>query len=204
MPRPVRFAKIFRWSRRANQEHWFARPFPQRGVGQRHQRGKGCGGCGGAVGRTARTRTAKSCGPDAPALASSLWIRSQATVARKPVTGESTKETVNHRAGKAGMPPLDLYARVRTSFAYCTRDRGCSVHPAFPAPSPQERTTNLQKLGRNAPRDREVLFQRHCEERQRRSNPPSIERKMDCFASLAMTVLRTCVTRSDVIIRESG
>jgi hypothetical protein len=36
-----------------------------------------------------RSRTAKSCGPDAPVLASSLWIRSQATVARKPVTGES-------------------------------------------------------------------------------------------------------------------
>jgi hypothetical protein len=49
---------------------------------------------GSAVGRTARTRTAKSCGPDAPVLASSLWIRSQATVARKPVTGESTKEAV--------------------------------------------------------------------------------------------------------------
>jgi hypothetical protein len=25
-----------------------------------------------------------------------------ATVARKPITGESTKETVNHRAGNAG------------------------------------------------------------------------------------------------------
>jgi hypothetical protein len=41
-----------------------------------------------------RSRTAKSCGPDAPVLASSLWIRSRATVARKPVTGESRKETV--------------------------------------------------------------------------------------------------------------
>jgi hypothetical protein len=41
---PVPPAKIFRWCRRANQGHWFARPFPQRGVGQRHQRGRGCGG----------------------------------------------------------------------------------------------------------------------------------------------------------------
>jgi hypothetical protein len=32
------------------------------------------------------------------------------------------------------MPPLNLYARVRIFCAYCTRDRGCSVHPAFPAP----------------------------------------------------------------------
>ena len=40
-------------------------------------------------------RTAKSCGPDAPTLASSFVdaIR-EATVARKPVTGEGSKETV--------------------------------------------------------------------------------------------------------------
>ena len=31
--------------------------------------------------------------------------------------------------------PLDLYARVRTSLCHCTRDRGCSAHPVFPAPS---------------------------------------------------------------------
>ena len=71
LPGPVLSAKILRWRRRANQGHWLSRPFPERGVGQRHQRGKGCGGRGGAVGRTARMRTAKSCGPDAPTLASS-------------------------------------------------------------------------------------------------------------------------------------
>ena len=27
-------------------------------------------------------------------------------------------------AGKAGLPPLDLYARVRFLLHYCTRDRG--------------------------------------------------------------------------------
>jgi hypothetical protein len=32
-----------------------------------------------------------------------------------------------------------LYARVRTFRAHCTRDRGCSAHPAFPAPSVFER-----------------------------------------------------------------
>jgi len=30
---------------------------------------------------------------------------------------------------------LYLYARVRISSTHCTRDRGCSKHPAFPAPS---------------------------------------------------------------------
>src|SRR6202022_1264405 len=34
-----------------------------------------------------------------------------------------------------GLPPLNLYARVRFLYAFCTRDRGCSAHPAFPAPS---------------------------------------------------------------------
>ena len=33
------------------------------------------------------------------------------------------------------MPPLNLYARVRFLHLFCTRDRGCSAHPAFPAPS---------------------------------------------------------------------
>ena len=28
-----------------------------------------------------------------------------------------------------------LYARARTFCAHCARDRGCSAHPAFPAPS---------------------------------------------------------------------
>src|SRR3984893_18112932 len=28
-----------------------------------------------------------------------------------------------------------LYARVRFLYPICTRDRGCSAHPAFPAPS---------------------------------------------------------------------
>jgi len=33
------------------------------------------------------------------------------------------------------LPPLNLYARVRFFVHVCTRDRGCSAHPAFPAPS---------------------------------------------------------------------
>ena len=33
------------------------------------------------------------------------------------------------------MLPLNLYARVRFFIYLCTRDRGCSAHPVFPAPS---------------------------------------------------------------------
>src|SRR6202011_3831665 len=53
--------------------------------------------------------------------------------ARSP--GRARNKPVNHRAGKAGLPPLNLYARVRFFVHFCTRDRGCSAHPAFPAPS---------------------------------------------------------------------
>ena len=37
--------------------------------------------------------------------------------------------------GNAGVFRLSLYARVRISMCLCQRDRGCSVHPASPAPS---------------------------------------------------------------------
>ena len=40
------------------------------------------------------------------------------------------------------MLPLDLYARVRFFSCICTRDRGCSAHPAFPAPSDMEGVTS--------------------------------------------------------------
>ena len=41
---------------------------------------------------------------------------------------------------------------------HCTRDRGCSVHPAFPAPS--FRGEPRSKLGQVVLRDREALFRR--------------------------------------------
>ena len=57
------------------------------------------------------------------------------------------------------MPPLNLYARVRFYHSIGTRDRGCSVHPAFPAPSDwRVKEILLANLGRVAPRDRETAF----------------------------------------------
>src|SRR5712691_12948677 len=38
--------------------------------------------------------------------------------------------------------------------ASCTRDRGCSAHPVFPAPSVPGRDKVMQSSGENAPRDR--------------------------------------------------
>src|SRR5438445_13018823 len=44
------------------------------------------------------------------------------------------------------------------SFAqFCTRDRGCSAHPAFPAPSFWGE--RFQRLGRFASREREDVFE---------------------------------------------
>jgi hypothetical protein len=58
--------------------------------------------------------------------------------------------------------------------ASCTRDRGCSKHPAFPAPSVFGRTF-LERLGRflrrGVVKSCLELDHRHCEERKRRSNP---------------------------------
>jgi len=58
----------------------------------------GCGGRGGDARRAAPTRTAKSCGPGAPTLASRSWTNSRTTVAKEP----GTKETVKTIA--QGMP----------------------------------------------------------------------------------------------------
>ena len=54
---------------------------------------------------------------------------------RNSSPGRARHKPSNHCAGKAGCYPLDLYARVRTFLCHCTRDRGCSAHPVFPAPS---------------------------------------------------------------------
>src|ERR1700730_8065317 len=80
-------------------------------------------------------RTAKSCGPDAPTLASSLWNSiPQATVANKP-GHKSAKETVKTIA--QGMPADSVEPGVTTTRAYYHTTRGCGRigRPAFPAPS---------------------------------------------------------------------
>src|SRR6185436_18882726 len=91
--RPVCSAEICRFLITPNQ--WFLTgcPVSIRGAYRdRHERGTGCGGRGRRARRRCPTRTAKSCGPDAAVLASSLRgdIRA-ATVAKEPFTGESTK-----------------------------------------------------------------------------------------------------------------
>src|ERR1700741_4232908 len=63
--------------------------------------------------------------------------------------------------------------------AHCTRDRGCSVHPAFPAPSLGENV--YAKLGRSAPREGRLMSAVGAPSlRAKRSNP---SQRMDCFVA---------------------
>jgi hypothetical protein len=82
------------------------------------------------------SRTAKSCGPDAPTLASSrrdFFRRRQRQTS--PVAGESTKETVKTIA--RGMPDVSGATVVTNAcaFYHCARGCGRAERPAFPAPS---------------------------------------------------------------------
>jgi hypothetical protein len=104
--------------------------------------GAGCGGRGSVrrarmrAGRMTLKRTAKSCGSDAPMLASSLREDAQATVSNKP--GHRGEREVSRKTIAQGRPGLlrctcGDYARVL--YLFRTRGRGCIGHPAFPAPS---------------------------------------------------------------------
>src|ERR1700737_756437 len=46
--------------------------------------------------------------------------------------------------------------------AFCTRDRGCSAHPAFPAPSTSRRVKDDANLGRIAPRECDIVSGVRC------------------------------------------
>src|SRR5665213_199859 len=99
--------------------------------------GMGCGGRRCAFDEQRRSRTAKSCGPDAPMLASS---RAEVSARRRWQQSRSPG-----RARYKPLKPLRREGRTASAepvcscalFAMCigTRDRGCSAHPVFPAPS---------------------------------------------------------------------
>jgi hypothetical protein len=135
-------------------------------------------------------RTAKSCGSDAPMLASSLREEAQATVSNK--RGHRGEREVSRKTIARGMPGETGVTVVTMLVCFVLfRTRGCGriERPAFPAPS-EFRGREIQvKLARNPRRDREAVFVhgglfenrirtaggrvsenrgRHCEERKRR------------------------------------
>jgi hypothetical protein len=92
-------------------------------------------------------RTAKSCGPDAPTLASSSRSRVGPTGLRQDISaGDGGKQARSPgrarrkplkplRAGTSGDSGVLVVTRVRSTTTKCTRGRGCHGHPAFPTPS---------------------------------------------------------------------
>src|SRR6266436_7501271 len=113
-------------------------------------------------------RTAKSCGPDAPTLASSLRSRVGPTGLRQDLSAGDGGKTARSpgrarrkplkplRAGTPGDSGVLVVTRVRSTNTKCTRGRGCNGHPAFPTPS-KGRELHAQ-LGRIARRGCEVAF----------------------------------------------
>ena len=79
-------------------------------------------------------------------------------MARKPFTGKSTKQAVKplRREGR-NAPPVPVCSCAFFVCANRTRDRGCSKHPVFPAPSKFWRANEDANLGRSAPREHEGM-----------------------------------------------
>src|SRR5258707_12205060 len=114
-------------------------------------------------------RTAKSCGSDAPMLASSLREEAQATVSNKP--GHRGEREVSRKTIARGMPgyfrcTCGDYARVL--YLFRTRGYGCIGHPAFPAPSVLRGANGFCKTSGASRRENAKahleLERRHCEE----------------------------------------
>jgi hypothetical protein len=121
--------------------------------------GAGCDGRFGDARRAALTRTAKSCGPDAPTLASSFAGSDsrEATVAKEPGRrGEheiSCKTIAQGRPGVSGEPVVTCSC----AFLFRTRGCGCIAHPAFPAPSVIRGPLFRHSSGASASRERGSL-----------------------------------------------
>jgi hypothetical protein len=122
-----------------------------------------------ASGREMLPRTAKSCGPDAPTLASSLRSGGGPTGLRQNLIRKRRWQETGHRGerdisrktiacGNAGRFRCTRCYSCAFYYHNCTRDRGCNGHPAFPTPSKRGRKINA-RLGRIAPRGRDRVFE---------------------------------------------
>ena len=131
-------------------------------------------------------RTAKPCGPDAPTLASSFAGSDscEATVAKEP----------GHR-GERVISRKPLRREGRSVSANLWRLRSCAffLHarlrvrraPGFPCALYLSRDKVVARLGRTAPREGGCSRSRHCEERERRSNPSFFARRNGLLRRLA-------------------
>jgi hypothetical protein len=122
-----------------------------------------------------RSRTAKSCGPDAPMAGvklsgSSRFLGGDGDKQALVSPGRARNKLSHHRAGKAGLPPLNLYARVRflfATFAHGTAGAACtrsSLRPLLFG------ANEFVKLGRMVSRECEDVFDRSPHEPTGRAN----------------------------------
>jgi hypothetical protein len=139
-------------------------------------------------------RTAKSCGPDVAVLALSpreaklLGGDGGKRAVHRGEREVSRKATAQGRPGCSACTCMLVCAFLVRN---CTRDRGCSVHPVFPAPSIlREGQRTMQNSGERC-RENAKPYPRHCE----RSDAIHLAacRAMDCFASPAITVISRSV-----------
>ena len=96
-------------------------------------------------------------------------IRSAGDGGKRAVLRE--EHEVSRKAIAQGRPECSRCPVCSCAILLCanrTRDRGCSKHPVFPAPSDFRGQTKMQTSGDNAPRDRETMS---TSLRAQRSNP---------------------------------
>ena len=114
------------------------------------------------------------------------------TVTRKPGLRGEYKETVKTtrvREGRVFRCDRGDYTRVLPT--HCTRGCGCNGHPAFPAPSVLGRRF-FHNLGASRGESAKAYLDSSLLRGvKRRSNPFFLCAAMDCFASLAMTVVKS-------------
>src|SRR5205823_9605725 len=106
-------------------------------------------------------RTAKSCGSDAPTLASSFAVNARRRWQTSPVTGKSTKETVKTIArGMPGLVRCDRgdYARMLFYFACEAAGALSARHSLRPLKSQTRKSTGKPRA--HARRDRGAVS--HC------------------------------------------
>jgi hypothetical protein len=130
-----------------------------------------------ASGREMLQRTAKSCGPDAPTLASSSRSCVGPTGLRQDISADDGGKRARSprrarrnplkplRAGMPGDSGVIVVTRVRSTNTKCTRGRGCNGHPAFPTPSLGRKIQCTTRAHRAAGPRRHVLICRHCDAR---------------------------------------
>jgi len=131
-----------------NQRHSSARLTHTRGVAHVTKRAVGCGGRRSALRRTALRRTAKSCGSDAPMLASSFAVRPARRRGNK--AGHRERRAISRKPlrGKAGIASAEPVCSCAFSFVQLAHETaGAAAHPVFPAPSDLEGPKFTQSSG---------------------------------------------------------